>query len=70
VGNPVCYIDIQQWRCILRPLQATGVSVDADRQRDDNETNEEKSHIEDSAVPMWLQILDEEAAQLLAEEKD
>jgi hypothetical protein len=52
MGNLVCYIDIQQCRCILQLLQATGVSVDAKGQEDDGGTSEETSHIEDSDVPM------------------
>jgi hypothetical protein len=43
------------------------ISVNAERQGDCGETSMETSHVEDSDVPMWLQILDEEAAQLLGE---
>jgi hypothetical protein len=54
-----------RWNCT-----ATGVSVDAEGQGDGGETSEEMSHVEDSNIAMWLQILDEEAAQLIAEEED
>jgi hypothetical protein len=65
MGNPVCYINLQQCRCLLQPLQTTGVSVDAEEQGHGGET----SHVEDSDVPIWLQILDEEASQFLAEKE-
>jgi hypothetical protein len=58
---PVCHIDIEQCRCLLHQLDVPSTST----QRTGAEPPGEVSESDERNVPLWLQMLDVEAALLL-----
>jgi hypothetical protein len=63
---PMCHVDIQHCRCLLRQLDVLSTSA----QEAGAEPLGEVSESDERNVPLWLQMLDAEAALLLEEEDE
>jgi hypothetical protein len=65
-GVAVCYVDEYQCRCLLHHFEAPFAAIEA-RQHDGDA--DEIDDIAEPIVPIWLQILEQEAAQMLREDE-
>jgi hypothetical protein len=59
----MCHVDIEQCRCLLHQLDVPSTSA----QEAGAEPPSEVSESDERNVPLWLQMLDAEAALLLEE---
>jgi hypothetical protein len=65
-GMPMCDVDIEECRCLLGQVNFISTSAQEDVAEPPGEMNES----DEPNVPLWLQILDEEAALLLDEDQE
>jgi hypothetical protein len=65
-GMVMCHVDIDECRCLLGQVDFFSASAQKDVAQSHNEMNES----DEANVPLWLQILDEDAALLLDEDQE
>jgi hypothetical protein len=65
-GMLMCHVDIEECRCLLGQFDFISTSAQEDVAELPGEMNES----DEANVPLWLQILDEEAALLLDEDQE
>jgi hypothetical protein len=65
-GVAVCYVDEYQCRCLLHHFE---VPIAASEVQQHEADADEIDDIAEPIVPIWLQILEQEAAQMLKEDK-
>jgi hypothetical protein len=64
-GMVMCRVDIDECRCLLGQVDFFSTIAQEDPAEPPGEMNES----DEANVPLWLQILDEEAARLLDEDQ-
>jgi hypothetical protein len=65
-GMLMCYIHIEECRCLLGQVDFFSASAQEDVPEHPGEMNESDK----ANVPLWLQILDEEAALVLDQDQE
>jgi hypothetical protein len=62
----ICHVDLEECRCLLGQVNVFSTSAQEDAAEPPGEMNES----DEATVPVWRQILDEEAAPLLDEDQE
>jgi hypothetical protein len=65
-GMPMCHVDIDECRCLLGQFDFFSASAQEDVAEPPGEINES----DEANVPLWVQILDEEAALVLDQDQE
>jgi hypothetical protein len=65
-GMLMCHVDIEECRCLLGQVDFFSASAQEDVAEPPGEMNES----DEANVPLWLQILDEEAALVLDQDQE
>jgi hypothetical protein len=66
IGVAACYVGEYQCRCLLHHFKGSIVVIEVGQRDGDEDENDE---VAEPIVPIWLQILEQEVAQMLGEDE-